>query len=46
VRRRQSIEERSSSESSHQKGADGGDARTESDVEEGLQWWEAGEADA
>jgi hypothetical protein len=35
VRRRLSIEERSSSEGAHQKGADGGDARTESGTEEG-----------
>jgi hypothetical protein len=46
VRRRRSIEERSSSEGAHRKGADGGDARTESGEEEGLWWWEAGEADA
>jgi hypothetical protein len=46
VRRRWSIEEWSSSEGTHQKGADGGDAQTESDVEDGLRWREAGEADA
>jgi hypothetical protein len=46
ARRRRLIEERSSSEGAHRKGADGGDARTESDAEEGLRWWEAGEADA
>jgi hypothetical protein len=34
VRRRRSIEELSSSEGAHQKGADGGDAQTESGVEE------------
>jgi hypothetical protein len=33
VRRRQSIEERSSSEGAHPKGA-------ESDAKEGLRWWE------
>jgi hypothetical protein len=46
VRRRRSIEERSSSEGTHRKGADDGDARTESAAEEGLRWREAGEADA
>jgi hypothetical protein len=46
VRRRRSIEERSSSEGAHRKGADGGDARMESGAEEGLRWWKAGEVDA
>jgi hypothetical protein len=46
VRRRRSIEERSSSEGRSPEGADDGDARTESGVGEGLQWWEADEADA
>jgi hypothetical protein len=46
VRRRRSIEEWCSSEGAHRKGADSGDARAGSDVEEGLRWWEAGEADA
>jgi hypothetical protein len=45
VRRRWSIEERSSSEGAQRKGADGGDARTESGVEEGLRWWKAGDVD-
>jgi hypothetical protein len=40
VRRQRSIEEWSSSEGTHRKGADGGDARTESDAEEGLRWRE------
>jgi hypothetical protein len=35
VRRRRLIDERSSSEGAHRKGADVGDARTESDAEEG-----------
>jgi hypothetical protein len=30
----------------HRRGANGGDAQTESDEEEGLQWWETGEVDA
>jgi hypothetical protein len=38
VRRRRSIKERSSSEGAHQKGADDGDARMESGIEEGLRW--------
>jgi hypothetical protein len=48
VRRWQSIEEWSSSEGAHQRGggADGGDARTESGVEEGLRWRKTGEEDA
>jgi hypothetical protein len=36
VRRRWLIDERSSSEGTHWKGVEGGDARTESDVEEGF----------
>jgi hypothetical protein len=46
VRRRRSIEEWSSSEGAHRKGADGGDARTESGAEEGLQQRKASETDA
>jgi hypothetical protein len=46
VRRRQSIEEWSSSVGAHRKGTDGGDTQTESGVEEGLRWWEASEVDA
>jgi hypothetical protein len=46
VRRRRSIEEWSSSEGAHRRGADGGDARTESDAEEGLRWRKVGEADS
>jgi hypothetical protein len=46
VRRRRSIEERSSSEGAHKKGADDGDARTEFGVKEGLRWQKVGEADA
>jgi hypothetical protein len=38
VRRLRSIEEWSSSEGTHRKGVDGGDARTESGVEEGLRF--------
>jgi hypothetical protein len=38
VRRQRSIEELSNSEDAHQKGVDGGDARTESGAEEGLRW--------
>jgi hypothetical protein len=36
VSRRRLIEERSSSKGAHRKGADGGDAQTESGMEEGL----------
>jgi hypothetical protein len=32
-------------EGAHRKGADGGDARTESGMEEGLRWREAGKVD-
>jgi hypothetical protein len=39
------MEERSSSEDAHQKGADGGDARAESGVEKGFRWQKAGKAD-
>jgi hypothetical protein len=39
------MEERSSSEDAHQKGADGGDARAESGVEKGFRWRKAGKAD-
>jgi hypothetical protein len=46
VRRRRLIEEWSSSEGAHRKGADDGDARAGSGAEEGLRWREAGEADA
>jgi hypothetical protein len=48
VRRRRSIEGRSSSEgrSPEGGGADGGDARTESGAEEGLRWRKTGEVDA
>jgi hypothetical protein len=46
VRRRRLIEEWSSSEGAHRKGADGGDARAGSGAREGLWWWEAGEGDA
>jgi hypothetical protein len=46
VRRQRSIEERSSSEGAHRKGADDGDAQTESGTEEGLRWRVAGEVDA
>jgi hypothetical protein len=45
VRRRRSIEEWSSSEGTHRKGADGGDARAESDVEKGFWRWKTGEVD-
>jgi hypothetical protein len=46
VRRRRSIEGKSSSEGPSPKGANGGDARTESGAEEGLQRWKVGEEDA
>jgi hypothetical protein len=46
VRRRRSIEEWGSSEGAHRRGADNGDARTESGAEEGLWWWKTGEEDA
>jgi hypothetical protein len=46
VRRRQSIEEWSSSEGAHRRGGGSGDARTESSMEEGLQWRKTGEENA
>jgi hypothetical protein len=46
VRSRRSIEEWSSSEGAHRRGADGGDARTESSVGEGLRWRKTDEEDA
>jgi hypothetical protein len=46
VRRQRSIEEWCSSEGADWKGADGGDAGTESGAEEGLQWRQTGEVDA
>jgi hypothetical protein len=46
VRRRRLIEEWSSSEGAHRKGADGGDTRTESGVEEGLRFQKTGKVDA
>jgi hypothetical protein len=45
VRRQRSIEEWSSSEGAHRRGADDGDARTESSAEEGLRWRKTGEED-
>jgi hypothetical protein len=47
VRRQRSIEGWSSSEGcSPEGGADGGDARTESDAEDELRWWKTNEVDA
>jgi hypothetical protein len=47
VRRRQSIEEWSSSEGAHRRGGgDIGDAWMESDAGEGLRWRKTGEEDA
>jgi hypothetical protein len=46
VRRRRSIERWSSLEGRWPEEADGGDARTESGVEEGLRWWKTDEVDA
>jgi hypothetical protein len=45
VRRRQSIEGKSSSEGRSPEGADGGDARTESSAEEGFRRRKTGEVD-
>jgi hypothetical protein len=45
VRRRQSIEGKSSSEGRSSEGADGGDARTESSAEEGFRRRKTGEVD-
>jgi hypothetical protein len=46
VRRQRSIEKWSSSEGRSPEGVDGGDARTESGVEEGLRWQKISEVDA
>jgi hypothetical protein len=46
VRRRRSIEGKSSSEGRSPEGANDGDARTESGAEEGLRWRKTGEEDA
>jgi hypothetical protein len=40
------LRERAARRGAHRRGADGGDARMEFGVEEGFQWWKAGEADA
>jgi hypothetical protein len=39
------LRERAAQRGAHRRGANGGDARTESGAEEGLQWQKAGEAD-
>jgi hypothetical protein len=46
VSRRRPIEEWGSSEGTHQKGVDGGDARAESSTEDGLRWRKASKTDA
>jgi hypothetical protein len=40
------LRDRAAWRGTHRRGADGGDARTESVAEEGLGWWETGEVDA
>jgi hypothetical protein len=40
------LRDRAAWRGTHRRGADGGDAQTESVTEEGLRWWETGEVDA
>jgi hypothetical protein len=40
------LKERAAQRGAHPRGADGGDARTESSVEEGFRWRKTGEVDA